>query len=101
MFVSICPRVKQITFAAGDHSAVGNPLGSMNNAIFNGIRWDVYSPRQIDTEAATPIRIILTIGVDRSSDSIHGENLWRVDLFASRNREGTGPKYFHREQILS
>ncbi|XP_071825938.1 uncharacterized protein [Apostichopus japonicus] len=86
---------------AGDHSAVGNPLGSMNNAIFNGIRWDVYSPRQIDTEAATPIRIILTIGVDRSSDSIHGENLWRVDLFASRNREGTGPKYFHREQILS
>ena len=49
----------------------------------------------------TPMTVEMSLDTLRGSRSLEGEGLWRMGLFGSGNRDGSGTRSVYKEQILN
>lgn len=70
-------------------------------AAFSRLSW-TFEPNQANPAPdLSPGSLNVNVRIRPTSSSISGEGLWAMDFYASTNQQGTGPRYFLKEQILS
>lgn len=86
----------------GPHGG-GSPHGGQDrnlpNALLSQFGYEI-GTRPVSGSHLTETRITATVTPMRTTDTITGNNLWRLGVFGNQHLDGSGPRYAEQRQLL-